>query len=164
MKIVWIDPGGTAGWATYERWMIPVSEFDPHGEQKWKEQWESGSIQPEAAPHHLELFHFLDGHRGKNVVFGCESYEISPQPLTEHYLAVEDIGVVKFFASLRSEYIVWQGAQFQSQKSTWSIPTMKKLGLWKPGPQNRHAMSATRHILHYLVHTLQRRDILMRLR
>jgi len=158
MKIVWIDPGGTAGWTVYERTMTNY-----YGDITAHENWSCGHLEPENEPHHLELLRFLESHIGKNTVFGCESYQIAPMPTADHYLAIEDIGVVKLFAAMHREHIVWQGAQFQDPK-VWTPAKMKKLGVYKPGDAYKHAMSATRHVLHYLVHVQYRNDLLMRLR
>lgn len=175
MKIVAIDPGGEVGWATYEmegalEFRLPeVGENETAYDQFVqahpvnKETWKCGQFGKDE-PHHWQLFKFLRGHLGQNVVFICESYEIAPTGSPDHHFAVEDIGVVKLFEQVYydSVRIVWQGAQLQSGKAIWTVPALKKLRVYKPAQP--HAMSATKHILHYLTNKLARVDIYSRLR
>lgn len=165
MLVVALDPGGSTGWAMYEALVLEPPDFSVPARppEYYNEKWSAGHIQPEGQPHHEQLYAFLETWHTHEYTLVCESYEKAPGILrTANDPTPEYIGVVKRFAEERNVEVVWQGAQMQA---FWTPSRLRQLGLWIPG--QRHAMSARKHLLHYLVNSPkgpQRKDILRRLK
>lgn len=169
MLVVALDPGGTTGWAMYEALRMPSTATTSFaagigvGHEYYNEKWTAGHIQPEGKLHQDELYSFLATWFTHEYTLVCESYEKAPGIIrTALDPTPEYIGVVKRFAEERNVEVIWQGAQMQA---FWTPSRLRQLGLWIPG--QRHAMSARKHLLHYLVNSPkgpQRKDILRRLK
>lgn len=163
MRIVALDPGETTGWAVYNTSYIlqpPV----PSGYNRWQfseQEYTGGHIEPEKTDHHNQLYNFLCMQLCRGLIILYEAYEGHSEIVET--ITAEYVGVIKLLGARKGNgggvQLVRQRPQVQE---FWDDDKLKKLGVWIPG--RRHAMSATRHLLHYQVFTQNREDILWKLR
>lgn len=149
--IVSIDPGGTTGVASYKLLpkgkpnaniyyydyadMVDGKEFGPH-------------------EHFRELWVYLTNLNPDAVI--CEEFtgpDNEAAVLTSCYY----IGVVKLYCQLTKKPLSIRSREFKDV--LWlKGDALKKFGLYRPGQPHRN--DATRHLIHYIVCDLKRKEIL----
>ena len=158
MFILAIDPGGGTGWVLHEL-----------GTKKYRR----GCFLVTSSPYHAKLLDFLSETRPDVIVYEEFVYRVqyigkgrkvaSP---TINLMAKEYIGIIRLYAQQSGCKLVvrqpGQGFDF------WKDDKLKGLGLYLRGQKKTngapHINDAMRHLLGYIVHTLNRRDYLMGLR
>lgn len=163
INILALDPGGTTGFVLYGAETIR----NPDGKLEWyNEKWQIGHMGPGA--HHAMLYSSMELWQATNFIIVCESFEYRRRAADANRDNIvldskEYIGVVNLFEQQRMQGVT-QGAQrvvFQTAatgKGFWRDDKLKKVGRYTPAM--KHANDAMRHLLHYLVFKLDRRDIL----
>lgn len=179
--ILWLDPGGTTGWASYDAEVMvpPELERRQHGTgMQWefyKEKFNSGELGP--GKHHLALWDLLAFKRPRNYILGYESFENRGNDAAV-LVAKEYIGVCELYAAgvIRdNERAAYNGHPFTLDKQTaaegkgfW-YPKMpgsnrrdksKLVKVKKYSPNHTHANDAMAHLLHYMAFTMDRTDLL----
>jgi hypothetical protein len=150
MKFVSLDPGGTTG----------VLEVVLSDDLTRIESW--NAFQIDADPHHVPLWTYLHGAKPKRII--CEQFEYRqfnqgkygagarPILISRNY-----IGVVELFSQLTETELIMQPPSTIALK--WLTDEMLKR-LNKHHAGQPHANDATRHMLYYLVQTLEMRFLL----
>lgn len=132
-RVLAFDPGGTTGWALYDR----------TDDSFW-----SGQMGPE--DHHLELLDAIDLSCKDIDAFYLvtESFEYRNTSRPGLVLASKEyIGIMKLYRQKHGCNFTEQTAS--KAKGFVRDTHIKKLGLWSPG--NKHAMDAMRHLIFFLI-------------
>lgn len=179
--ILWLDPGGSTGWASYdaEVTVFPELERRAHGTgMSWefhREKWNSGELGP--CKHHLGLWNLLAQKRAQNYILGYESFENRGNEAAI-LVSQEYIGVAELFAAgqIRDiERAMYNNHPFILEKQTaaegkgfWypkikgtnkhDATKLKRVG--KYSPSLIHANDAMAHLLHYMTFTMDRTEFL----
>lgn len=150
--LVWIDPGGTTGIAS---WMPPKDPMKPISQQSWR------TVQIGPCDQDMSLVAILA--ELNNIVRQCEPFHNDQPFLTVgfesfdfrmeeryrdriDYTAAEVIGALRCWGlDRKAVHLVRTGAGLG--KGFWTDERIKALGLWVPN--YRHAMDAMRHLLRY---------------
>jgi len=145
------DTGGTTGAASYALQLKPENrrsdsynviesvEFGPH-------------------PHHVELWNYLAG-LAPDVIL----YEAFDQVDSEASILVslEYIGIINLYAALTKTPVHKRIREFKDVSWLKGM-ALNKLGCYTPGKP--HGNDAKRHLIHYIVSDLNRKEILGSLR
>lgn len=151
-RIIAFDPGGTTGWATFtaERVLWPDDE-PTYGSPTFESGHLSGNN------HHQTLYQALVDSLEETTLVVCESFQFrNVDRMGTELISVEYIGVIRFFCQ---EFGLMLHMQTASQgKATSGHAFVKKenlvrLGLWKPGHDNKDEMDAYGHLLYHMIHT-----------
>lgn len=179
--ILWFDPGGSTGWASYDAELMVYPELPKrtvgtgmHWEF-YKQKWNSGELGP--GKHHLALWDLLATKRAQNYILGYESFENRGNEAAI-LISQEYIGVIELFAAgtVRDyERAAYNGHAFDLHKQTaaegktfW-YPKIKgtnkrdatKLKAAKKYSANHtHANDAMAHLLYYMTFTMDRTDLM----
>lgn len=149
--VIGLDPGETTGWCLYLSQSLEGNRLSEH--------WNAGFI--EGDNHHQDLFEFLNQWSSQGMEIVSEAFEGHSKLVTPK--TAEYIGVVKYWMQSVGKFA---GARHVEQRPQvqqfWDNGKIKKLALWRPGI--KHSMSATKHVLRYLVEEKDREDILMKLK
>jgi hypothetical protein len=156
-----LDPGGTTGFALYQAEVIR----NPDGRLEWfNEGWQIGHMGP--GEHHKTLYDSLGLWQTPNFIIVCESFEYRRNPRDSQRDNIvldskEYIGVVKLFEQERMQAHPGQRVVFQTAamgKGFWTDDKLRKVGHY--AVNMKHANDAMRHVLHYMVFKLDRKDLL----
>lgn len=145
-----VDPGGTTGIGMYDAEYLEGTFFNQRFQQL--------EIGPE--DHHDELLALLERRQTHNTVVICESFDNRDNPAAE-LISLEYIGVCKLFGQQRHVPVVFQTPALG--KGFWDDGKLKRASLYNP-TKGGHQNDAMRHLLHYMVHELGRKDLLEVLR
>lgn len=175
-RILSFDPGGTTGWASYTAEVMTTC--DGKTKEYYDQAYTCGQLGPE--PHHDTLWALLELQAVSHMVIVCESFEFRNTIADKNrgnleLVSKEYIGVIKLFVQQRSKTsykelrpkLVFQTASVGKPRNKPGNRTLvtdddiKTLGLWYPN--NRHAMDATGHLLHYMIKQDKREDILRKM-
>lgn len=157
LNILWLDPGGTTGWALYTCDLMSMGEGTPWEHHNVK--WNSGHLGPEQ--HHCQLWSLIGACHTDNYILGYESFEFRQGKQRAKIVldSKEYIGLCKLYACLTNPTVPVEliSQTAATGKGFWSDEKLKQVGLFTPAM--RHAMDATRHLLHYLTFgPFQRRE------
>ena len=160
MRMLWLDPGGTTGWALYQGGPFALMDHPERGIKL-------GQIGPHE--HHLELKVHIETEISRDFLLGYESFQYRQDQdrTTVSLVSCEYIGVVKLIKDERPDLAIasqtpGEGVGGFFGKKQGGDEKIKKLGLWWPG--HKHAMDALRHMLYYEVFTNGNKQILQALR
>lgn len=156
LKVISLDPGGTTGWVSHT---VTSKDALRHNSDL---AFTGGQIGPEE--HHKDLWQLLTQHDPDVVL--CESFEyriVKNQGVDMpgvNLISREYIGVAKLYATSANK--LYHQQKPADVKPLWTDEKLKGLGVYNSGAPHRN--DATRHMLHFVVHNLKRRDYLMALR
>jgi len=162
-----LDPGGTTGIAEYRAKVIHTPDGVP---EYFDERFHHNALGPE--PHFMQLHQYLEMMRTYNFHLVCESFQ--NRGIDKELVSAELIGVVKMFKQetdcipyfADTEWMFWNTASVVTSKkeggSFWTDEKLKKLDVWFTGM--KHPNDAMKHLLQHLVFTMNRKDILARLK
>jgi hypothetical protein len=168
LKIMSLDPGGTTGWCIHLLSKLREGNGSARSTSgvsyDYNARWRGGQIGPDE--HHLELYRFMLQEQPDVVVCEAFNYQIHGQNDGTkmpgiRLISREYIGIAKLYcAAVKHPFVLQQ----PSVKSiAWCKDTaLKKMGLHTPGKP--HQNDAARHMVHYLVQTAKRTEILNVLR
>lgn len=145
------DPGGSTGIANYRLSTNPSDS---------KQENYNGitGIEFGPEPHHKELWAYLAGQSPDLIL--CERYD-SQENDAAKLISVEYIGVLNLYGQLTRTPIKMRARA--NKDVTWlKTPALKRMGCYTPGKP--HMNDAKRHLIHYVVHDLKRKEILEALR
>lgn len=160
--LVWIDPGGTTGIAS---WTAPDDPNKAISQQLWRtvqigpcdQDMSLATILNElnAIVHQCEPFH----NDQPFLTVGFESFDFRKEEQYRDridYTAAEVIGAIRCWGlSRKSVHLVRAGAGIG--KGFWTDDRLKALGLWVPN--YRHAMDAMKHLLRYRAFVLHHTEL-----
>lgn len=154
-RIISGDPGGTTG--------LAICTYDP---DFLEDQLSFTGMQLGPGKHHFELYKELLGMSNFDdsaIDVVCESFEFRQPKAGEdgkrkvELISREYIGVFELFTQYLGLRLHMQTAStakaFIPDKPNHPEQNvkLKKLGLWVPGDNGKHAMDAYRHLLRYMV-------------
>lgn len=162
--IMAFDPGGTTGYVYHYLRHLNVNKYTG-GNFDYVGAWGGGQIGPNK--HHKELWTLLCRENPTAIV--CEDFDYRIlRDKDDTYdrggislISRDYIGVIELYCELT-------GTPLHMQKPTikaieWlKDPALKKLGIYKTS--NQHQNDASRHLLHHIVVSLNRKDALNALR
>lgn len=159
MKILWFDPGGVTGWATFE-----CDEVDgPFGKEYYNGKFVTGQLEGEN--HHQKIESLIGlAHASTDYTVGYEVWH--NQKNSEGFardkvdwMACEYIGAIKlaYYNRPDPKKLV---SQMPSQRKWADQRKMEVFGLWSLTAGRKDARSAAQHLLTYLGATLQHPMIL----
>lgn len=164
LRIMWIDPGGTTGWATF----TAEEMYDPFDKvtRYHKPKFECGQIADDKHEHHQELYNFIGMQQTDHFILGSESFEFRNTSRTgTELISNEYIGVAKLFVAERmpGKRLLLQTAsegKVRNKPTAFVKPrNLEKLGLWTPGWD--HAMDGYGHLLYYMIkHKVMHHELL----
>jgi hypothetical protein len=141
-----IDPGGTTGIAMYDAQYIRGSYF--------KQQYDVMHLGP--GDHYEDLYSLLERRRTHNSIVIAEGFDNRDNPAAR-ITSAEYNGVVKLWRDRNPDVpVVFQTAALG--KGFWTDDKLKKVDLYFKG--FKHGRDAMRHLLHYMAHGLDRKDLL----
>jgi len=132
VRILWLDPGGTVGWANFQK----PNQRDGYtsGQFDHSETWDQLNLA-------FELWN-ID-------LLGYESFQYRNNLPRADLTPVENIGVIQEWA--RQHHVETYSqvpGQAVGKQAFFTDDRLKVLGLYKPG--KKHANDAMRHLLYYL--------------
>lgn len=163
LRIMWIDPGGTSGWATF----TAEEMYDPFDKvtRYHKAKFACGELGPNKELHHTELYNLFGHMQTDHFILGTESFEFrnTSRSGTE-LISVEYIGIAQLFANERLNGKLHK--QTASEGKVRNKPTafvkprnLQKLGLWTPSME--HAMDGYGHLLYFMIkHKIMHHELL----
>lgn len=163
MKILWIDPGGKTGWASYYCEEI----LGPHGVEYLEEKWTVGELKTPA--HHKKLKHLIElQHSEQDYTIGYESWQLrkkNGETLDNmDFQALEYIGVVKLTWLEQNDIgPVKLVSQTPSERKFADQRKMQVFDLWSATSGMKDARSAAQHLLTYLIKTVNYPPIMKKL-
>jgi hypothetical protein len=169
MKILWIDPGGTTGWASYRCEEITTS----FGTEYFEEQWLTGEIKGDDL--HEKVKHLIELHHDEmNYTLGYESWQLrkkNGETLDNmDFRALEYIGVIKLTWMEDSKVESWDGrfpypivSQTPSERKFADKRKLDVFDLWSLTSGQKDARAAAQHLLTYLIKAKQYPPIMKKL-
>lgn len=150
-----IDPGGTTGAASYK--LPPRGKTSPNiYYYDYADMIDGREFGPHS--HHKELWIYLT-NLNPDVVL-CEKFT-GPDNEAALLISCHYIGVVELYCELTKKPLIMRNREFKDV--LWlKGDALKKLGLYHPGKPHRN--DANRHLIHYVVCDLNRKEILEVLR
>lgn len=158
--IMAFDPGGTTGYVYHYLRHLNTSKYTGTN-YDYVGAWGGGQIGPDK--HHKELWTLLC--REDPSVIVCESFDYRVlRDKDDTYdrggislVSREYIGIIELYCQLTGKPLYMQKSAIKAIE--WlKDPSLKKLGVHTAG--NQHQNDAARHLIHYLVVTLKRKDAL----
>lgn len=150
-----LDPGGTTGIAYYR--LPPKAKPMPSSlNLDFVGNIDGLELGPER--HHKALWAYLTNLNPDVVI--CERFDNDANPAAI-LISVEYIGIARLYCELTKKPFVPRSRQFKDV--AWLKGNkLKKLGHYTEGMPHRN--DATRHLIHYIVNELKRKEILERLK
>lgn len=165
MKILWIDPGGKTGWASY--WCEEITTS--FGTEYFEEKWLTGELVGEN--HHGKLARLIEmNHDEQNFTLGYESWQLRKQAGETldnmDFQAVEYIGVIKLTwqEDSKAPVIYPLVSQTPSERKFADKRKLDVFDLWSLTSGQKDARAAAQHLLTYLIKTLKYPPIMQRLK
>lgn len=178
LAILGLDPGGTTGWALYTADVIHNLSGERPTPEYYNEKFNAGQIGP--GQHHRRLWCLLEQWTVTNTIIVCESFEFRRNERDRNRTNIvldskEYIGVVKLYKDMfdhttaqKPDNHVGLDVVFQTAATGKGFWTDQKLQAVRkqstPKSKWPHANDAMRHLLHYMVFKMGRKDILQPLR
>lgn len=134
MRMIWYDPGGHTGWASYDSGTFVTGCYGPE-------------------EHHYNIYSQLTTEYWDIVGYETFTYQKRPEAPELDLTAVEIIGVIKLVANASPTKLV-RAARLGKTKSFWTDDKLRQIGFY---PGNKHERDAMRMLLHYLTFELNDR-------
>jgi hypothetical protein len=149
--IVSLDPGGTTGVASYS---LP----NKNGERRSDSYNIIDGMELGPEPHHKELWTYLTNADPDLILY--EGF-VQVDSAASVLISIEYIAIAKLYAELTRKTIIMRP---RSNKDVAWLKTaaLKKMNAYVPGKPHRN--DATRHLIHYIVSDLKRKEVLEGLR
>lgn len=146
-----LDPGGTTGVASYR--------LPPKGKQgtsscsyDYMPVIDGHEFGPNA--HYKELWVYLTNLNPDVVI--CENFNAQDNPAVL-LISLKYIGVVELYCALTNKPLSMRNREFKDV--AWlTDAALMRLGFYKAASPHRN--DATKHLIHYIVHDLKRKEIL----
>lgn len=144
MKVLWLDPGGRTGWASFRATVMPGTPVE-----YYDIQWKAGQLNN--PDHHAELAFFLEmEHTDQDTLYGYERFDFRKDKERDKivYASAEYIGVIKLIAAQRKIPLVHSGAadmKFSDDRK------LRALGVYDLVKGQKDAKAAMRHLVRYMV-------------
>ncbi len=175
LAILGLDPGGTTGWALYTADVIHDISGERPKPEFYNEKFNAGQIGP--GPHHRRLWGLMEQWTVTNTIIVCESFEYRRNPKDSGRDNIvldskEYIGVAKLYKEMFDHTTADRPGELQlvfqtaaTGKGFWTdqkLAAVRKFST--PKTKWPHANDAMRHLLHYMVFKMDRKDLLLPLR
>jgi hypothetical protein len=164
LKILWIDPGGTTGWASYRCEEVTTS----FGTEYFEEQWLTGELVGEDL--HRKVKHLIELHHDeRDYTLGYESWQIrkkNGETLDNmDFRALEYIGVIKltWMEDSLPPVIYPIVSQTPSERKFADKRKLDVFDLWSLTSGQKDARAAAQHLLTYLIKTKRYPPIMKKL-
>jgi hypothetical protein len=147
-----LDPGGHTGWALYtaEEIEVPGDGDGPWEFERYNVKWSTGTMGPKE--HHEQLFGFLEQWHTHNTKVIYEGFQNRRDKKDADLTSAEYIGVINLFKQENTDvHVISQPSSMQGDTAFWDRTKLVKIGLWVPGNDARHEMSALKHLLQYMM-------------
>lgn len=153
--IVSLDPGGTTGIASY--YLLGEGRSGSSGGSfDYCETFNGKELGPE--PHFKQLWSYLT-NMSPDILL-CENFDIQDNPAVS-MISLQYIGVAKLYHQLTGKALFMRPRP--NKDIAWlSNDSLKRMGLYTEGMPHRN--DATRHLVHFVVNELKRKEILDTLR
>lgn len=174
LAILGLDPGGTTGWALYTADVIHSLAGERPTPEYYNEKFNAGQIGP--GPHHRRLWCLLEQWTVTNTIIVCESFEFRRNERdrnrtnivldSKEYIGVVNLYQQMFEATTAQKHdnhigleVVYQTAA--TGKGFWTDQKLQAVRKQStPKSKWPHANDAMRHLLHYMVFKMGRKDLL----
>jgi hypothetical protein len=159
VKILWFDPGGTTGWATFECTEV----VGPDGIEYYDTKWNAGEISGEKHHNDVDILIGLQ-HSDHNFTVGYEKFHLQKKEGREgiDYMALEYIGCIELVCH-RDQRDIPVVTQLPMERLFADDRKLNIFELYRLTRGQKDARAAARHLLTYLIKTLRYPPIMRQL-